>query len=59
MGSVRAAWEETGTEFTCTEMGLKGKCISPLFLQNIQDKYQCGMGLTLESKQHLLTHTDL
>lgn len=40
-------------------MGLMLKHCFPLFLQDIEDKYKYGTGLTLESKQHLVTHTDL
>lgn len=37
-------------KFSCAVMGLKLKRIFPLVLQNIQDKYKYGTGLTLESK---------
>lgn len=50
MRSMQPASAEIGTKFTYAEMGLKLKCIFPLFLQNIQDKYKYGTGLTLESK---------
>jgi len=59
MRSVQPALEGTGTEFSYAEMGLKLKHHFPLFLQNIQDKCKHGIGPTLESKQHLVTHTDL
>lgn len=59
MRSVQPALEETGAEFTYAEMGLKLKHHFPLFLKNIQDNYKYGTGLTLESKQHSVTHTDL